>query len=103
MALRRPVVGAVASAIFFVTVPFDAYLVLKLDHTRLSLDNVSGVVELPPQVTTLRIGAKTSPPNASPLGERQTTSAIGFDLPLSMPIASSYYHEYLFYSSSRSE
>ncbi len=57
VALRRPVVGAMASAVFFVTVPLDAYLVLKLDHTRLSLDNLSGVIELPPQITTLRIGA----------------------------------------------
>ncbi len=62
VALRRPVVGAMASAVFFVTVPLDAYLVLRLDHTRLSLDNVSGVVELPPQAATLRIGAITSPP-----------------------------------------
>ena len=57
VALRRPVVGAMASAVFYVTVPLDAYLVLKLDHTRLSLDNLTGVLELPPQVVALRIGA----------------------------------------------
>ena len=47
VARRRPVVGAVASGAFAVIVPPDAYLVLKLKDCRLSLEAISGTVELP--------------------------------------------------------
>ncbi len=75
VALRRPVVGAMSSAVFSVTVPQDAYLVLKLDQTRLSLDNVTGVVELPPEFTMLRIGAPADVPKRAPI--RQITGVSG--------------------------
>ena len=55
VALRRPVGGGVAGASFVVTVPRDTHLTLKLEHTRLSIDNVTGVIELPPQVANLSI------------------------------------------------
>src|SRR5579871_2650184 len=44
VALRRAIVGSVASASFVVTVPQDAHLVLKLERARLSLDNVTGEI-----------------------------------------------------------
>lgn len=60
VALRRPVVGAVADAIFHVTVPLDTHLVLRLEHTRLSLDDMNGVIELPPQITSLKLIASST-------------------------------------------
>lgn len=53
VALRRPVVGAMAGASFVVTVPRDAHLSLKLEHTRLAIENVSGVIDLPPQIISI--------------------------------------------------
>ena len=47
VARRRPVVGSVASAAFQVNVPPDTYIVLKLKDCRLSLDALTGTVELP--------------------------------------------------------
>ncbi len=55
VALRRPVVGAMAGASFTVTVPRDAHLTLKLERTRLAIENVSGVIELPVQITNVSI------------------------------------------------
>lgn len=48
VARRRPVVGAVASGVFALNVPRDAYCVLKLKDCRLSLEGVTGMIELPP-------------------------------------------------------
>ncbi len=47
VARRRPVVGAVAAAAFQVNVPPETYIVLKLKDCRLSLDALTGMVELP--------------------------------------------------------
>jgi len=47
VARRRPVVGAVASGSFLVSVPQSTYLVLKLKDCRLSLEAITGTVELP--------------------------------------------------------
>ncbi len=55
VALRRALVGSVASASFVVTVPQDAHLVLKLERARLSLDNVTGEISLPPQIANMVI------------------------------------------------
>jgi hypothetical protein len=55
VALRRPVIGVMAAAVFSVTVPTDAHLVLKLEHARLSLENVDGLLELSPNITNLSI------------------------------------------------
>ncbi len=60
VALRRPLVGAMAGASFLVTVPPDAYLALRLEHARLSLEDVNGLLELPPQTAVLRLAAKSS-------------------------------------------
>lgn len=60
VALRRPVFGAMGGASFLVTVPDDAYLALRLEHSRLSLEDVNGLIELPAQTTVLRLTAKTS-------------------------------------------
>jgi hypothetical protein len=60
VALRRPVVGAVGGASFLVTVPEHAYVALRLERSRLSLEDVNGLIELPPQTTVLRLSAKTS-------------------------------------------
>ena len=57
VALRRAIVGALADASFLVTVPQDAHLTLKLDHTRLCLENVDGTFELSPQTVMLRLPA----------------------------------------------
>lgn len=55
VAHRRPLVGGLAGATFHVSVPADAYLMLKLDDCRLSLVNVSGEVELPPELKALTV------------------------------------------------
>jgi hypothetical protein len=47
VARRRLLVGAVAAGSFLVSVPPDAYLVLKLKDCRLSLEAISGTIELP--------------------------------------------------------
>lgn len=60
VALRRPIVGAMAGASFAVAVPTDAHLTLQLERTRLTLEAVDGVIDLPPQITTLQIAAKSS-------------------------------------------
>lgn len=60
VALRRPVVGAVGGASFLITVPESAHLALRLEHSRLSLEDVNGLIELPPQTTVLRLAARTS-------------------------------------------
>lgn len=64
VALRRPVVGGLAGANFVVTVPRDAHLTLRLEHARLAIDNVSGVIELPPQLATISV-APLLPPGDS--------------------------------------
>lgn len=58
VALRRAVIGAMSGAVFHITVPQDAHLVLKLEHARLSLENVDGLLELSPQTVNLSIVPK---------------------------------------------
>ena len=60
VALRRAIVGGLANASFFIRIPNDAYLTLKLEHTRLALEDVSGVFQLPPQSTILQIPDKST-------------------------------------------
>ena len=48
VAHRRPIVGGLAGASFKLFVPQAAYLMLRLDNTRLCLESVDGAVELPP-------------------------------------------------------
>ncbi len=60
VALRRPLVGAMAWGSVLVTLPDDAYLALRLEHTRLCLENLDGVLELPPQTTVLQLAAKSA-------------------------------------------
>lgn len=52
VARRRAVVGSLAGATFKVRVPESTYVVLKLDNTRLSLEGVTGSIELPPNTST---------------------------------------------------
>ena len=55
VAVRRPVVGAMAGASFAVTVPLNTHLVLKLDDCRLSLEGLSGTVEIPVSTSEITI------------------------------------------------
>lgn len=55
VALRRPLIGTLGAAVFAVTIPNDAHLVLKLEHARLSLENVDGLLELSPNTANLSI------------------------------------------------
>jgi len=55
VALRRPVVGAMGGASFLVTVPDYAYVALRLEHSRLCLEDVDGLIELPPQTINLQV------------------------------------------------
>lgn len=55
VALRRPIVGAVGGASFLITAPEHAYLVLRLEHSRLALEDVNGLIELPPQTVNMQI------------------------------------------------
>jgi hypothetical protein len=64
VALRRAIVGGIAHANFLIRIPHDAYLTLKLEHTRLALEDVSGVFELPPQTAILQLPTET--PTESP-------------------------------------
>lgn len=48
VARRRMVVGAASSAVFNVTVPHDAFLLLKLANGRVILEHVDGVLHIPP-------------------------------------------------------
>jgi hypothetical protein len=48
VARRKLVVGAASSAIFSVTVPQDAYLLLKLKGGRVILEHVDGALHVPP-------------------------------------------------------
>ncbi len=59
VALRRALVGSLANASFLIRIPHDAYLTLKLEHTRLALEDVSGIFELPPQTAILQLPAKS--------------------------------------------
>jgi hypothetical protein len=66
VALRRPLVGGLAGATFAVTVPRDAHLTLKLEGARLSIENVSGTIDLPPQTTGLSIAPQLPPGTVAP-------------------------------------
>ena len=48
VAHRRPVVGTLAGAVFHIHAPRQAYLALKLEEGRLSLDGVTGTYHVPP-------------------------------------------------------
>jgi hypothetical protein len=45
---RRPVVGELSSALFTLAVPHDTYLLLKLAGGRVTWENVSGTLHVPP-------------------------------------------------------
>lgn len=51
-AKRRSVIGGLASARFEARVPADTYLVLRLENGALFMDNVNGVLRIPPQQPT---------------------------------------------------
>ncbi|GEM_PF-357958 len=61
VARRRLVVGSIAGAVFLVTVPHDAYLTLKLEDCRLSLEHVSGDFQLAPTAITPSLPAANQP------------------------------------------
>jgi hypothetical protein len=48
VARRRPVVGGLSGATFAVTVPDSIFCTLKLENGRLTLEGVTGTIELPP-------------------------------------------------------
>lgn len=48
-AKRRNVVGGLSSARFEARVPMDTYLVLRLENGALFMDNVNGLLRIPPQ------------------------------------------------------
>ncbi len=47
VALRRAVVGGIASATFTLHVPQNIYIILKLEDADFMLSNISGMIELP--------------------------------------------------------
>lgn len=49
VALRKAVVGAVASGRFEVVAPHDVHTILKLEGVRLTLDSVTDTLDLPGQ------------------------------------------------------
>lgn len=55
VALRRPVFGAMGGASFRISVPEHIHLVLRLERSRLSLEDVNGLIELPPRIVNLKI------------------------------------------------
>ena len=55
VAKRRPVVGGLAGALFSVVVPYQAHLVLRLEHCRLCLEAVSGTFQVAPVSTEMTI------------------------------------------------
>lgn len=48
VALRRAVVGGLAGAVFTVSAPRGAHLLVRLENGRLLLDDVTGTFQLPP-------------------------------------------------------
>lgn len=48
VAKRKAVLGKMSSGLFSIVVPEDAYLVLKLDDGRVSLEHVTGTLQVPP-------------------------------------------------------
>lgn len=50
---RKPVIGTIGRAKFFITVPDSIHVTLKIDHCQLTLDDVSSTFDFPPQTTTL--------------------------------------------------
>ena len=48
VAHRRRVIGELSSAVFAVAVPDDAHLAIKLEDGRVTLDDVVGLLEIPP-------------------------------------------------------
>lgn len=48
VAQRRAMLSSIAAATFNIHVPYNAHLVLKLDHVNLSFETVSATLELPP-------------------------------------------------------
>jgi len=63
VAQRKPVVGqlagALAHAAFIVTIPLDAHLILKLERTRLSMQNLTGEFEFAPLPSTPLLKSST--------------------------------------------
>ncbi|MBZ0294743.1 MAG: hypothetical protein K8L99_19430 [Anaerolineae bacterium] len=52
VAKRRKLVGGMANAAFQIVVPADAFLVLKLEQSRLVMEQVNGVLNIPPVTET---------------------------------------------------
>lgn len=51
VAKRRPLVGGFSRATFTITLPHDAYLILKLAESNLLMSDINGEFHLPPQTT----------------------------------------------------
>lgn len=52
-AKRKPVLGNLSSALFSVVVPYDAHLMLRVDESRLVMENISGTFQIPPQAESV--------------------------------------------------
>ncbi len=48
VALRRAVMGGIASASFMLYVPQDIHVILRFEEADFTLSNISGTIELPP-------------------------------------------------------
>lgn len=48
VAKRRKLIGGIANAAFQIIAPADAFLVLKLEQSRLVMEQVNGVFNIPP-------------------------------------------------------
>jgi len=49
-AKRRPLVGELAGGTFEVYLPYDTYVILKLNRCNLTINNIHGEIRLPPTV-----------------------------------------------------
>ncbi|MBE2183078.1 MAG: hypothetical protein IAE89_06605 [Anaerolineae bacterium] len=48
VALRRAVIGGIASAAFTLSVPQSVHVILRLEQADFTLGNISGMLEIPP-------------------------------------------------------
>ena len=48
VAKRKPVIGTIGRGKFYITLPHDIHVTLKLEHCQLTLDDLNTTLDLPP-------------------------------------------------------
>lgn len=61
-ARRRAMVGALSHALFEIVAPEDAWLLLKLDDGRVTLEGVQGALQIPPRRAAMALTAGEDQP-----------------------------------------